>query len=327
MNHEQIIRQSKQAYQQWSKQWREHATRHKKYKQKSFEDFRNSGIGKAILLVANGYSFEEHLDVIKKYQNNVDIFACDKTLGHLLNNGIKPKFCIVCDANVSYEKYLKPYEGMLQDTILFQNVCGNPLWTENGNWKDRYFYVNKDVMNYEREFAALSGCPNFVTAGTNVSNMMVVILNQSDNDRKQNLFSYDKVLLIGFDYSWKEGGKYYSFDETGGGKSNYMRHIYGLTGNGKIIYSSNNLNSSASWLNLYIQAYKPNTIQCSPDASHTFGRTGVLEEQIQYRYKPQDSSLVRSMVNERRSLEEKLFKIDNRLKDIGKDHWLASQSI
>jgi hypothetical protein len=327
MNHEQIVQQSKSAYKQWAPQWRLHAEQHKTFDMKPFEDFRNSGIGKAVLLVANGYSFEENLDVIKKNQKNVDIFACDKTLGHLLTNGITPKYCIVCDANVSYEKYLKPYEGMLQNTILFQNVCGNPLWTKNGNWKDRYFYINKDVLGSEKEFSQISGCQNFVTAGTNVSNMMVVLLSQSDNDRKQNLFAYDKMLLIGFDYSWKDGGKYYAFDDDGGGKKYYMRHVYGLSSSGKMLYTSNNLNSSASWLNLYVQAYKPNVIQCSPDSLYSFGLTGNLDDQMKYSYKPGDSSLVRSLVNERRSIEEKLFKIDNRLKNIAKDHWIQSQTV
>lgn len=327
MNHDQIVKQSKTAYAQWAHQWRAHAKHHAGYKQKSFEDFRNTGIGKAALLVANGYSFEENIDTIIKYKDNVDIVACDKTLGHLIRHGIKPKFCIVCDANVNYEKYLKPYEDQLDETILFQNVCGNPLWTDNGNWKDTYFYVNKDVMHYEREFSALSGCQNFVTAGTNVSNMMVVLLVQADNERKQNLFSYDKLLLIGFDYSWRLDGKYYAFDEDGGGKRYYMRHIYGLSHSGKLLFTSNNLNSSASWLNLYLQAFRPNTVQCSPHSLMSFGRTGDLATQMQYRHNARDSFKVRDLLRQRVGIEEKLRKIDNELRDIGKDHWMASHSV
>jgi hypothetical protein len=327
MNHDQIVKQSKNAYAQWCVQWRENAKRHAKYDMKNFNDFRNTGIGKAALLVANGYSFEENLEVIKRNHENVDIVACDKTLGHLIKNGIKPKFCVVCDANVNYEKYLKPYEDQLDETILFQNVCGNPLWSENGNWKDKYYYVNKDVMNYEREFAGISGCPNLVTAGTNVSNMMVVLLVQSDNEMKQNLFAYDKMIMIGFDYSWRFDGKYYSFDEDGGGKKYYMRHIYGLSNSGKIIFSSNNLNASASWLNLYIQAYKPNVIQCNPHALHTFGRTGDLETQMKYRHKSRDSYRVNDLLRQRQGIEQKLASVNNELRDIGKDHWYASHSI
>ena len=327
MTHDEIVKQSIQAYKQWSKDWAANAKIHSKYKMKSFDDFRNSGIGKAVLLVANGYSFEENLDIIKKYKDNVDIVCCDKTLGHLIDNGIIPKFCITCDAHVSYETYLKPWEDKLQGTILINNVCGNTEWSANGNWKDKYFYVNKDVMNYEKEFIAISGCPNVVTAGTNVSNMMVVLLTQSDNEIKQNLFYYDKMILIGYDYSWKMEGKYYAFDEKGGGKFYYMRHIYGLSMANNIIFSSNNLSSSASWLNLYIKAYNFPIVQCGKDALQAFGRSGNLEEQIQYRHKTSDGPKVSKILRDKNKIELELKSLNNELSKIGRDHWLANLSI
>jgi hypothetical protein len=327
MNHDQIVRQSRQAYNQWCVQWRENAVINSKYSMKSFEIFRNSGIGKSILLCANGYSLEENMEIIKANHKNVDIMACDKSLGHLISNGVRPKFVMVCDANVSYEKYLKPYEDQLSDTILIMNVCGNPLWAANGNWRDKYFYVNKDVLQNEIEFIKLSGCKNVITAGTNVSNMMVVVLNQSDNEVKQNLFAYDKVLLIGYDYSWRLDGKYYAYDEDGGGKKYYMRHIYGISESGKMIFSSNNLSSSASWLQLYVKAYKINAVQCCRHALHNFGKFGDLEQQMKYRHKPSDSVKVNALIKERHSIEQKLNKIQNDLVNIAKDHWFASQSI
>lgn len=327
MDREKIIKHTDMAYRQWCEIWRKHATEHSKMKQKSFEDFRNSGIGKACLLVANGYSLEENIETIKKHQKNVDIFCCDKTLGHLLDHGITPKFCIVCDANVSWEKYGEKYKDQLKDTILFQNVCGNPDWTFKGNWKDVYMYVNKDVRHHEREFMSLSGCPNQVTAGTNVSNMMVVLLIQADNDKRQNLFSYDKLLLIGFDYGWRDDGKYYAFDETGDGKSFYMRHIYGMSNDGKIVFTSNNLSSSASWLRLYIDTFKIKVFQCGSGSLFAPGGYHDLEVQMQYRHKPSDSERVKKLLIRKRSIENELGSLDNEIRSIAKDHWLASQSI
>lgn len=327
MNHEQIVKQSKSAYNQWCVQWRDHAKVHSQFDMKPFENFRNSGIGKTAVLVANGYSFEEQIETLKKYANNVDVIACDKTLGHLIKAGIKPKICVVCDANVNYEKYLQPYEKELNQTILFQNVCGNPKWTINGNWADRYFYVNKDVMQYEKEFMELSGCTNPVTAGTNVSNMMIVLLTQCENERRQNLFSYDKLALIGFDYSWRFDGKYYAFDDDGEGKHYYMRHIYGVSQSGKIIFTSNNLNNSASWISLYLKTFNIKAIQCNRDALMPFGGWGKLEEQMQYRHKPTDAGRVKNLLKERHGLEDRLNWINNTIKAIAKDHYLASESI
>jgi len=324
MNKDDIIKHSKQAYAQWCKQWRANASYHKKFQSKSFEDFRSTGIGKAALLVANGYSFEENLETIKKYKDNVDVICCDKTLGHLLDHGITPYICVVCDANVSYEKYVQPWKDKLQDTILFNNVCGNTKWTEGGNWKDVYLYVNKDVMEYEKEFMALSGCVNAVTAGTNVSNMMVVLMVQSENTLKQNLFGYDKLILIGFDYSWKLGGKYYAFDQEAGGKYYYMRHIYGLSNSSNMIYSSNNLSNSASWLNMYIQAFNVPVAQCSRDTINPFGGIRSLESNMKHRHKTSDAKIVRDNVIRKNEIELELKKLNNELNAIAKDHWLAN---
>ena len=315
-----ILQQSKAAYGQWCAQWREHAKRHAKFPMKSLEQFRNSGIGRAVLLVANGYSFEEHIDVIREHQGNVDIMACDKTMGHLLDNGITPTFVMVCDANVSYEKYMEKYKDQLQDTILLINACGNPLWSEKGNWKDIYFFVNKDILGSEKEFCELSGCPNVIPAGTNVSNAMVIMMNQSDQTTVQNFFGYDKILLIGFDYSWRFDGKYYAFDADGEGKRSYMSHVYCVTDTGKWAYTSGNLLFSVQWLEKYVKAYRVPAVQCSRESLLNTIAKGNLKEQMQYKYKDQDASTVQRIVNELRILNDKMKAFDNELLRIEKDH-------
>ena len=141
-----IKKQSESCYAQWAPQWREQAKVHgDRFEMHDIRELYYSGMGKAALLVGNGYSFEEKLDTIKKNQNNVDVVTCDKTVGHCLREGIIPKYCILCDANVSYEKYLEPYKDQLQDTILIANVCSNPKWATLGNWKKIYFFINTDV--------------------------------------------------------------------------------------------------------------------------------------------------------------------------------------
>ena len=106
MTPEDVKRQSENAYAQWCVQWREHCKAHSIYPQKPLSDFLGIGIGRAILCVANGYSFEENIETIKANKDSCDIICCDKTLGHLIDNGINPTYCVVCDANVNYEKYL-----------------------------------------------------------------------------------------------------------------------------------------------------------------------------------------------------------------------------
>lgn len=314
-----IREQSINAYKQWSEKWRIHAKIHSKYKQLPLEDLRNTGIGRACLIVANGFSFEENIETIKKYQNKVDIFCCDKTLGHLLENGITPKYCMVCDASVNYSKYLEPWRSQLQNTILLMNVCGNPEWTEKGNWKRNYFFVNMDAMNYEKEFKALSGNTNFIPAGTNVSNAQVVMLTQCDNKGYKNFFNYDKLLLIGFDYSWRPG-KYYAFNRDGDGKDNYMRHTYLVDAANDYVYTSGNLTFSAQWLGQYVNTFKLPVVQCSKHSIAGIKNFGNLEEQMQYKYKIDDMPLIQNAVKRKNDLLEQLNQLQSVLKKVSADH-------
>lgn len=323
MRDEVLIKQSKTAYNQWSEQWIKHAKIHSKFKQKPLTDFANIGIGKAVLCVANGYSFEKKIETIKKYKDNVDILCCDKTLGHLLDNGIKPTYCVVCDANVDYKKYMEKYKNQLDETILFINVCGNPEWTTNGNWKEKYFFVNKDVIESHLEFSELSGCKNFIPAGTNVSNAMIILLTQSDNEGRKNFFGYDKILLIGFDYSWTLDGKYYAFDEDADGKAKYMCHSYFNTPSGKFGYTSGNLTFSRDWIKKYIDTFNLPVVQCSKDSLLQLKYSGKLKHQMQYRYQVDDAYKVNLLIAEHNKYQKKLLEIRTKLDFIQKNHLIA----
>lgn len=323
MNESAIRTQSESAYKQWAPQWRDNAKAHSQIKQKSFQDFENIGVGKALLCVANGYSFEEEIETIKRNQRFVDILCCDKTLGHLLDNGIIPKYCMVCDANVDFEKYMAPYADVLQDTILFINVCANTAWSFNGNWKDIYCFANKDIIDSHLEFSNLSGCQNFLPAGTNVSNAMVILATQSDNEGRKNFFGYDKIILTGYDYSWRSKGKYYAFDQDGGGKDKYMRHVYLYTQGGEFAYTSGNLAFSRDWLLKYVSTFNLPVVQTSKNSIYQHGKVGNLEEQMKYRHKPEDAGRVRKIVQELREIKSREMQLMKTINNIGQDHWWA----
>jgi hypothetical protein len=328
LSESQIVQQSLNCYNQWKDQWREHAKFHgERFEMKPLDDLNQIGVGKAALLIGNGYSFEKNIETIKQYQENVDIVVCDKTLGHCLENGIIPDFCIVCDANVSYEKYLKPYKDQLEHTTFIGNVCCQIEWATNGNWKDTYFFVNKDSIKSEHEFMALSKCPktNLLVAGTNVSNCMVIVVTRCDNNGKRNFFGYDKILTIGFDYSWDQ--KYYSFDHDGGGKINYMRHAYVVNHAGNMVYTSNNLLFSAKWLSDYVKTFGVHLVNCSRDGIFQGMKcTDDLEGQMQYSYRGHDSPLLRKLVKIHEELREKLAINERKIFNIVQDHKIAALS-
>jgi len=316
-----IIQQSNAAYNQWKKPWRKHAKEISRLAPHTpLNEFANIGVGKACLVVANGYSFEQNIEVIKANKDNVDILCCDKTLGHLLDNGITPTYCMVCDSQVDYEKYMKPWADQLQDTIMFANVCANTEWSFNGNWKNKVYFVNKDAIQSEKEFCELSQCGNVIPAATNVSNAMVVLLTQSDNMGRRNHFGYDKILTIGFDYSWTLDGNYYAFDKNANGKANYMRHVYCLNKAGNHAYTSGNLLFSAQWLEKYIANFKLPVVQCSDETLLGCAYSGKLEKQMKYNYKTTDRSIVKNDINKRAKLLNEVRLIEQRINKIGVDH-------
>ena len=328
MTENQILLQSKAAYGQWKEQWREHANWNSKHEMKPLTDFQNTGIGRAVLCIANGFSFEEHIETIRKYQDDVDILVCDKTLGHCLDNGIRPTFVVVCDANVSYEKYLEPWKDKVGGITIFSNVCANPQWTDGVEWKDKYFFVNKDILHSEIEFSKLSGCPNHIPAATNVSNAMVVFLTQSDNEGRNNFFGYDKILLIGYDYSWRVGKKYYAFDEDGGGKAQYMRHVFCKTIDSSEAYTSGNLAFSAEWLDKYAKTFNLNVVQCSKGSILGARYQGELEHNMKYKFRRGDQKKVADLVPKLNLLKQESRKIENELRKMGQEHHAAAvQSI
>ena len=312
--------QSLNAYNQWKVQWRAHSKHHSQYEMKSFSDFENVGVGKALLCIGNGASFEQEIDTIRELQDNVDIYVCDKTLGHCIENGIIPTYCMVCDANVDYDKYLKPWQDKIKDVTLISNVCGNIKWTNPEYWKDMYFFVNEDVIHSEKEFSKLSGCKNFIPAATNVSGEMIVSIFQSNNKGRRNFFAYDKTLLIGFDYSWEADGKYYAFDEDGEGKHQYMRHVYGINQGNKLCYTSNNLLFSMEWLKKYINTFKLPVVNCAKNSILEIGAPKELSEQMVYSCQPGDKDIVRSITKNRLKLLKEIKTIEVKLRDIAKVH-------
>jgi hypothetical protein len=250
--------------------------------------------------------------------------VCDKALGHLLENGIKPTYVLVCDASVNYEKYCEPYKDQLEDVILFINVCANPKWSELVKWKEIYFFANEDILESEKEFMKLSGCPNKIPAATNVSNAMVVLMTQSNNNGRNNFFGYDKYLLIGFDYSWEPNQNYYAFDSDGGGKHQYMRHHYLMNLVGDTCLTSNNLLFSAQWLDKYIKTFRLPIIQCTEKTILNLGKVGQLKDQMNYSFKPYHREVIAKATKRRAELTKELMEINQKLQKISSEHYFAA---
>lgn len=247
MDQQEVLQQSVNAYEQWKDLWRYNSGTVPGSPNKiPMAALRNHGFGKQLVVVSMGGSFEKQVEVLKQYQDKVDILAVDKAFVSLMERGIKPDFVLIADAQVSFPCYCEPFIKDSKDIVLISNVNGNPEW--HMNWKGvKTFYVNRDNLKSEVEFSRISGIPDQIHAGSNVSNAALIYSNS--------VLNYDRYILLGFDFCWEVGGKFYSFahgNEKMGDKTTALNNMRVLDRNLNMVNSSENLWFSCRWLDAYI---------------------------------------------------------------------------
>ena len=248
MDKSEVLKQSRKAYDQWCGLWRHNSNIVRNLNKIPMDQIRGQGTGKQLVIVSMGGSFEKQIEVLKKHQDKVDILAVDKAFVSLMANGIKPDYVLIADAQVSFQCYCEPLLEETSDVMLISNVNANPDW--GANWRGpKTYYVNKDNIESEKEFSRISGVYDTIPAGSNVSNAAVIYSNE--------VLKYDNYILLGFDFSWGVGDKFYSFasgTEKMGNKSVALNNMRVLNRNYDLVNCSENLWFSARWLDMYIRS-------------------------------------------------------------------------
>jgi len=236
-----VLKQSEAAFGQWVDIWDSHAEKNgKKYKEdgRSQNELLFCGVGKKLVCVGMGSSFEDNIETLKEKSDDIDVACVDKAYYYLMENGIKPKFVFLADAGISYDNYCKKYIDDTEDVILISNVTANVDWTLQ--WKGPvYFYVNKDNIKTEERYSKISGCNEIIPAASNVGNSIIVFSTQ--------IFGYDEYLLLGYDYCFGYDDNYYAFEDKD--KRYWMNHHIMVDKAGRLVKTSQNLLFSARWLN------------------------------------------------------------------------------
>jgi hypothetical protein len=224
-------------------------------------ELQNCGVGKVLLAVGFGASVEDHLETIKKYRDRVDIICPDKAFKPLMDRGIKPDYVMLCDCNIMWPKW-GPDESLTKDIKLLSTAYGNTMWTRR--WQGPiYFYVNRDAIGSEKVFLDILGSKTrAIPASSNVSNAQVVFLTGMDEWTQSVFAGYDKILLTGYDYSWRPDGNYYAWSDPKP-KRYYMQHRTLRDINSDRVFSSENLIFSARWLSTYLKSFNLNAVNCS----------------------------------------------------------------
>jgi len=266
LSQEEVLTQSRNAFQQWEKVWLENAKANGVlYKEKgvSHKDMRHRGAGKSLLCIATGPSTEDTIGELRNVPRDaVDVACVDKSFGYLVDHGIVPDYVIVEDAMIDYEKWCAPWIEHSDKIMLLSNVTANTKWTMN--WKGPIcFHVNKDNIKTQDIYGPASGCPDQVPAGSNVGNALLIFTTF--------ILGYDEYWLVGYDFCWGVDDNYY----TGGDsvKRYWMRHIEMIDKVGRWVYTSQNLMFSARWLSdFYVGVLVPKGFRV-----FNCGGKGILE--------------------------------------------------
>lgn len=273
-------RQSQTVWDQFGKKWVSTAKKNAELDRKDVEELRHVGIGRTLVSVAMGASVESQIETLKEYRGKCDIITCDKGFKMLHDKGIKVDYVHLADTNIETRWMGGDDSPLWKETKGVKLICtpyANYEWTKR--WKGpRYFYVNKDAIRSEKTFLKIIPGARIVPASTNVSNAMVVFMTGSDELIELNYAGYDRILLIGYDYSWEVGSNYYAFNNPKP-KRFYMAHRSLLDVNAKVCRSSENLIFSAKWLSSYLtQSKSLNVVNCSDRGILQIPLNGKLKE-------------------------------------------------
>jgi len=279
LNWKEVLNQSNAVFSQFGKsKWIPYAHFNKYFPRKDSRAFEKTGLGKFLVFAAMGESLEANIDVLKKYRDRVDICTCDKGFRPLLEHGIKADYVMLCDCNVPFD-YIGDAIDATDNVILIATPYANPKWVYH--WKgDRYFFVSQDAIETEKIFFDIFGRDMvMIPAGSNVSNTMLIFFARCDEFNKYNYAAYERYILLGYDYSWRRDGNYYSWINPKP-KRYYMNHRTVLDYKGDACFTSENLWFSARWMYSYITTFNLPVVNCSDRGVLDIPHKNTLEKEL-----------------------------------------------
>lgn len=282
LSKEEVLEQSDKAYERWKHLWEQNAIENSSRAQNN-EDISRIGLDRKIFIISRGVSILDNIEGIKRHKLHYecDIMCIDKSLKICLENGILPKYCVISDAQVSFEEYGKIDPLFCKNVILFSAVTANYEWTKY--WIEHggkvYFYLNKDNIRTHHIYGKfMEGKQAYlIPASSNVGNAAYVIATM--------LLNYKRIFLAAYDYSFSLLGEYYGAEKTKPidtnlklSKKTFYNHYTMVDIAGNLVQCSHNMQFSAKWLIGFIEQMQKRGV----DTINATG-AGILKIQKQAR--------------------------------------------
>jgi len=258
-----VKRQSLSVFNQFGKsKWIPYAEENAKHPlRRDPMELKGCGIGKVLVSAATGSSLEDKIEILKKYRDRFDLITCDKGFKPLLDHDLKADYVMLCDCNIVFQKWA-PREEDTVGVKLIATPYANVDWTRK--WRGPiYFYLNRDAIESEKVFTKIMGSNlRMIPASSNVGNAQVVFMIGIDEYNVDPFAGYERIYLVGYDYSWGVDGNYYAWSDPKP-KRYYMasQNVLDLTGN--LVLTSENLIFSARWLAQYVNMCRLPVYNCS----------------------------------------------------------------
>lgn len=286
LSRKEVVEQSKRAFDRWCDIWHENA---KKNSDIGYTDSNKPIRGSQdVVICAFGPSLIDNIKSIveNKIDEVLDVVCIDKSLKTLLENDVVPNYCVVADAQVDFDKYGNIDPKLCRRIDLFCAVTANYKWAEY--WKNNggnvHFYLNKDNIRTHKIFGKYfdGKKKHIIPASSNVGNSAYVFSSL--------VMGYQRILLAGYDYSYKLLGNYYGNNSkpkdtnTKHDKHKCMNHNTLFDVKGDIVQASDNMVFSAKWLIGFINQMEKEkisvTINCTGAGILTINNQGKFKKEV-----------------------------------------------
>lgn len=196
--------------------------------------------GKKVVIVAGGPSVDDEIESIKKYREEITVFAVGTIVRKLLANEICPDVIVITDPQETMYKQVKDLDLAKTPLILLSTASKSVLEYYNGP----VFLAYQDGYDMAEKVAAENGYTLFQTGGSVTTTALDISIQ----------FGADEIILVGADLAFTNNlshakGVGRVIEDNAG-----LREVLSVTGG--VVYTSKNLDIYRKWIERRIEGLR-----------------------------------------------------------------------